>query len=688
MRLNYIISTTLFLITFLLSGCGDDIQEQSTAKSGNELIAIVKCSNIDEANKMLHYLDSIEKTKKYSEDIINAYRNKIYFDIHQYRTAEFYGTKALKDKKLRDESRMLYYMTYQYLISIGFDNGDYKKALNYATECLNEARKDNTEEGQLYTAKFLSKISQGQIRLNRLEEGYKSSDESYEIFSNLLSDCHEFNNVYMWYSSVGEDIQHFAICDINKALEYIPRLEQTYEAAVNTKDIPPSMKDYCLSKLELTKAEIYARANKKVEARKHFERYLATETAKSGEDWISPQGYYESIGMHEKVKEIYDKWDEICDAEHIPYNKERLQILSSKFMSEYETGKKPEALTTAYRIITNMATADSLTHADDAAQLAVIYETQEKEAKIAEQNASLTHQRLIAILIAFILMVIFFVVFIYFRHRAAKRLEKAHGELQDAYEKLEETTTAKERIESELRIARDIQMSMVPSVFPHREGLDLYASMTPARAVGGDLYDYLLDGDSLYFCVGDVSGKGVPASLFMAQCIRLFRALAKQHQMPADIANRLNSELTEKNDNGMFVTMFIGLANLNTGHLYFCNAGHNPPIIGGDARHGSFLEMEPNAPIGLWSEIKYVGEEIESIMNKPLFVYTDGLNEAENQEQQQFGDERLINILRQTHFENAQQVIEHLEVEVKIHRQGAESNDDLTMLCLRITKNK
>ncbi len=686
MKPTYIISTTLLLITLLLSGCSGDREEQTNSKSNKDLFELIKFSNNEEATKLLHFLDSLEKTGTYSEDIINAHRTKIYFDLHQYRLAEFYGLKAIKDKKLREESLMLYYMTYQYLVSVGLDYGDNKKALNYSTEALSEARKDNSDDGKLYTAKFLSKIAQGQIRLGRLEEGYKSSDESFQIFSRLLSNCYEFQKAYMWYSSVGEDIQHFAICNINKAIDYLPRLEQTYNVVANTKDIPPSMKDYCLSKLELTKAEIYARANNPSEAKNYFEKYLATETAKSGEDWLSPQGYYEGMGMKEKVLEIYNKWDDICNAQHIPYNKDRLSLLSSKFTSEYDTGKRQEAMVTAQRIITNMSMADSIARADDAAQLAVIYETQEKEAKIAEQNSSLTQQRLIASLIAFILMVIFFTVFIYFRHRAAKHLEKAHGQLQEAYDKLEETTTAKERIESELRIAREIQMSMVPSVFPHRKGLDLYASMTPARAVGGDLYDYLIDGDSLYFCVGDVSGKGVPASLFMAQVIRLFRALAKQHQMPVDIANRLNTELSEKNDNGMFVTMFIGLANLNTGHLIFCNAGHNPPILGGDAKHGSFIEMESNAPIGLWPEMQYVGEEIESIMDKPLFVYTDGLNEAENPQQKQFGDERLISILRQTHFENAQQVIEHLEVEVNIHRQGAEPNDDLTMLCLRITK--
>ena len=309
------------------------------------------------------------------------------------------------------------------------------------------------------------------------------------------------------------------------------------------------------------------------------------------------------------------------------------------------------------------------------------------ELKIQSQ---LVRSRFIIGIIAVALVVL--LLFVYFRHRAAKRLEQAHEQLQDAhgklqtaYDQLEETTAAKERIESELRIARDIQMSMVPHVFPERDGLDLYASMTPAREVGGDIYSYLLEDDNLYFCVGDVSGKGVPASLFMTQSARLFRTMAGQGMMPAEIATRMNAELGTDNEQGMFVTMFIGLLDLSSGRLDFCNAGHNPPVLGGDAEHGSFLQIEPNAPIGLWSDLEYVGEHIDNITDKPLFIYTDGLNEAENPRQEQFGNGRMLDILRQTHFDNSRQVIETLTAAVEQFRDGAEPNDDLTMMCLRVT---
>ena len=324
------------------------------------------------------------------------------------------------------------------------------------------------------------------------------------------------------------------------------------------------------------------------------------------------------------------------------------------------------------------------------AEMNTLLYVDELKIRQAEEQARQQMRSIIAIASIIVLAL---VIFIYFRYRASKRLKSAHAKLEEthsqlltAYDQLEETTTAKERIESDLRIARNIQMGMVPHTFPEREDVDLYASMTPAKEVGGDLYDYLILGDRLYFCLGDVSGKGVPASLFMAMARNMFHVLAQQQLSPAEIATRLNATLSEDNESSMFVTMFIGVADLHTGHLGFCNAGHNPPVLLGPGT-SEFLEMIPNAPIGLWPGLDYEGEEIEDISNQPLFIYTDGLNEAENRQQEQFTDERLLEILETTSFESSRQTIEMLRTEVEKHRDGAEPNDDLTMLCVKVIRN-
>ena len=223
-------------------------------------------------------------------------------------------------------------------------------------------------------------------------------------------------------------------------------------------------------------------------------------------------------------------------------------------------------------------------------------------------------------------------------------------------------------------------MSMVPGEFPERDGLDMYAEMTPAKEVGGDLYGYILQGDQLYFCVGDVSGKGVPASLFMAQSARLFRTLATEGMMPADIAFRMNNELSDGNDSFMFVTMFIGLLHLDTGRLDYCNCGHNAPFV-----DGQFLEMQHvNQIIGIEENATFLGETIDDFRGKQLLIYTDGLNEAENLQQELLGDDRLLQVMSTAGSLDSHQVIAKLKKVVEEHRAGADPNDDLTLMCLKL----
>ena len=285
--------------------------------------------------------------------------------------------------------------------------------------------------------------------------------------------------------------------------------------------------------------------------------------------------------------------------------------------------------------------------------------------------------------------------FILHRHKKhEKAIETAYGKLENAYGKLEETTKAKERIESELRIARDIQMSMVPrkfDIFQQHPGVDLYASMKPAKEVGGDLYDFFMQNNKLYLCIGDVSGKGVPASMTMAVAVNLFHNYAKEGFPPEYTATRLNDTLAADNESGMFVTMFIAEIDLTTGQMKYCNAGHNPPVIidppltPDSPCRPRFAKVESNAPIGLWPDLEYIGESIDNFRGRTLFLYTDGLNEAENSLQEQFGDNRLLNFFQNRSDEDCQQIINQMNATVSYFVGDAEPSDDLTMLCLKIS---
>lgn len=266
--------------------------------------------------------------------------------------------------------------------------------------------------------------------------------------------------------------------------------------------------------------------------------------------------------------------------------------------------------------------------------------------------------------------------------------ENMQHDLSNYIETLKETTTAKEKIESELRIARDIQMGMIPKIFPpypDRNDLDIFAILTPAKEVGGDLYDFMLDGEQLYFTIGDVSGKGIPASLLMAVTRSLFRSVSSHLNNPAKIVEALNDVISDSNESNMFVTMFIGILDLKTGHLRYCNAGHNAPIIKYLNGESIFIPVDSNLPVGVLNGFEFSNQEMDiQIENTLLLLYTDGLTEAENIKSELYGEKRLFNLIEDTHFTSVHDLVNDIIDDIAQHVQNAPQSDDLTILTINI----
>jgi serine phosphatase RsbU (regulator of sigma subunit) len=476
-----------------------------------------------------------------------------------------------------------------------------------------------------------------------------------------------------------------------ESIYWIDRTEMLLDKYRQLLDARKQYFDEYQGRIEIMRATALQGLGKTKEAYEAYKRFQTTAFSQTGAGKVHCTGYLISAQRYKEAADNYRYLGKAMQEQGLEPTLDVIQLyMLPKYHANYQAHREDSARAMGIRILDILDSAITTQKQSASAELATIYHTNEKEAEIARQHAQMSNMQMIGGLIALGLIIVFLLFYTFYKRKSEHRLRLAHEKLEDthqklkvAYDQLEETTQAKERIESELRIARNIQMSMVPNTFPTREGLDMYASMTPAREVGGDLYGYVMIDDELYFCVGDVSGKGVPASLFMAQATRLFRILATQHMMPAEIATRMNSVLTESNEQGMFITMFIGLVNLETGRLDYCNAGHNPPVLGIDG-DDHFMEMESNAPIGLWPNLEFVGEYVDSIRQKLLLVYTDGLNEAENLQQEQFGEDRLLDILNHRHFNSCRELVEHLNVQVANHRNGADPNDDLTMMCLMV----
>ncbi len=252
-------------------------------------------------------------------------------------------------------------------------------------------------------------------------------------------------------------------------------------------------------------------------------------------------------------------------------------------------------------------------------------------------------------------------------------------------------TAAKSNMESELNVAKDIQMGMVPLTFPaypEHEEFDIFAKLIPAREVGGDFYDfYFVDKDHLCFVVGDVSGKGVPAALMMAVCRTLLKARAQDDFSPASIITHVNNEIAKENPNCMFITIFIGVLNISTGQLSYTNAGHNPTLIKNKGGDVELLSKIHGPVVGIVDDFAYEESHRTLKAADTLFAYTDGVTEAHNHNNEMYSEKKLIQFLKDHKVTSAKEFMEDLYEDVRKFEYGLEPFDDTTALCLKYIKS-
>ena len=399
--------------------------------------------------------------------------------------------------------------------------------------------------------------------------------------------------------------------------------------------------------------------------------------------------YYEQ--MHDAVRENHYEGDVNTSAEchHAEFTHDYQRLLD---LAEKITNK-------AERLMFKIAAYDGLGRNQEAIDSFRVYKAwtdkqyNEEMRKLTEMNAlelevaraenetstlQLHHQRLILVTIVcgLLLIAVFLSAYLYRRQLQMRQLKQA-------YDRLEEVTIQKERIESELRIAHDIQMKMVPNVFPTRPDIDIYASMIPAKEMCGDLYDFFVRNDQLYFCIGDVTGKGVPAALFMTVTKNLFRAYASNESTPDYIVSQMNHNLTEDNKSHMFVTLFVGILDLTSGLLRYCNAGHEDPIIVNRETH--LLPINRIFPVGAVAGTPYQTQAIVMEPQTTIFLYTDGVTEAMTADKKMFGRQQIldeINRAIQAGQVAPKALIERMTAAVQAFVGDTEQSDDLTMLAI------
>ena len=671
-------------VVLAFSGCRKqqahqvDQPQRANLVQGAKLISVLNPQRADslvlmaykqgDYQRMLALTDSLSARGELNELRTRGYRATAYRGMKDMKAAIASLRRAIEVEDVSDNDYFLMVHLKTLYAELQQLQGNSEGALRTALALIEQLRSDGYEDSE-FCQRLYSVLGESQLNLDHPDEAAKYFERMYGILQksirndsvgdHLMEGVEALSNVTSTY---------LANEQWDQAELWVDRLDSVFTLCRATRYAAdyPTYVDWYLASVKLSRALIAEVHGQQARALQYYKEFQTTNFSKSDEGRMTGSSYLLLSHRYDEAAENYVVADRVMDDYGFESNLQMIgNVLMPKLRANYYAGRKDSALRVAMQIADLYDTAYVKQKRDATAEMATIYDVEGKERLIAEREAKISQQRFIGVTIALVVLIISFVIYAWLRHRMAEMRAK------------------QERIDSELRVAREIQMSMVPSRFPKREGLDMYAVMTPAKEVGGDLYGYVLQGNKLYFCVGDVSGKGVPASLFMAQVTRLFRTLAAQKMMPDEICTRMNDALSgEDNERCMFVTYFIGLLDIQTGHLIFCNAGHNPPVIDVGNNGCSFLKSESNMPIGPMPGVPFFGGEIDSIKGRPLLIYTDGLNEAENNERQLLGNERMLDILRHTKAENTRQLIDSLTAEVERHRDGAEPNDDLTMMAI------
>ena len=687
---------SLFLLSFaailtfsgLVTACStkdgrQETDKQTTATSnGDTTVAdslMAQAMAAADAERMLALADSLEATGDFTPTAANYYRGGAYSILQKVVLADSCLRKATDNTNPAPQDRKVY-LSARTLLAQNLLEKNFAAALHEALPLMAIIDSADFEASFSDKVRVTRVVASSQLHLEQEREANQTAEKLYGYIRGWMgSDVsgHARHSILAHLFNVSSD--YLDAKNFAQGALWTQRADSVWHVFDAMPDSDRDDLDFFQGCIALNYARAYQGLGRTGEALAAYDAFKASPFGDHPIGRINSTYYLLEAKRYTEAADNLTDLDQIIEDAGYDMSLDNIgSLMIPKLLANLGANRKDTALAVATRIAEVFEQAFKDQKRSDAAEMAVVYDTQEKEhslheqeQKIAEQDAKLSRTRLRAFSIGFVAVVLFLVFFMLYRHRQAKRLA--------------EVKAARERMEGELQIARNIQMSMVPQTFPEIEGLDMFASMTPAKEVGGDLYSYLLLGDKLYFCIGDVSGKGVPASLVMAIATRGFRTLALMGKTPAEIATRLNDELTENNEEGMFVTMFICRLDLKLGRLEYCNAGHNPPLIGNADGQYSFIDVIPNAPIGLWPGLEFEGEKIDDLNGRKMLLYTDGLNEAENNQQEQYGEDRIVKLLTSLSASSCRDIVEALKADTDRFRDGAEPSDDLTLLAFSFT---
>ena len=676
----------ILLLMLLLTACGGHTDHSSS--EGRRLMG--DAYDAKDYPRLLSQADSLLKAGQLSSVEAAYWQGYACDRMLQRRMAEFYWKSAITEAEHATDtaSLTLYAKAASRLTNVLSVRGEYDEALKVAMPAAKRLEQLHCDTTSDYTNLLIYigccqtrfgltdeeadksferawQMHQANIRRNHTEEAYKNAIAGViNIAYNCLETRH-YEEALKWTARYAEFIGQFEAWGSSRAA-YVDKQWARYD---------------------IYRAIALEGLGRQQEAANVYDDYMKTQFSHTNEGRIVAADYLVAARRWKEAADSYQSLDALLGEHQTGYSLENIQkMVLPRYNANVRAGLGDSASAVACSICESLDSAITQARRTDAEELATI---SQKEEQIAWQRARITRQRTIGLLAAIALIFLGFTAYTLFRRRTTRQLAKAHEELKTAYGQLEESTRAKERMESELRLAHAIRQKMLPADFAATADADIYAALLPASEMGGDFYDYLVHDNRLFFCIGGVGGgQGVAAALLMASAKAWFRATSAHEEKPGVIVAAMNKELTRNgNAAGISIALFAGVLDLDTGRLHYANAGHTPPLLVGSGI--GLLPADTNAPLGMSTDTTYADQETLIDPGTIIFLYTDGLTNAENSDHKPFGQKRVAGEALQTiHGLDAspKAFIERMTASVNRFRGDAGQKGDLTMLAVRYLK--
>lgn len=673
-----IISVLLTVLLFM--GCGNESNKEQRDKGKALIETAYKNKNY---NQILQLADSMERTGIL--DPANAYYWQGYASdrMKKLRMAEFYWKASLEAaaKSTSEENLDIYAKSASRLTNLLSVRGDYENALKIAipaAQRLEELKCDSTSDyvnlliyigccqaGLGYLGESMEdgfdrayKIHLENIEKNHTDEAYK---DAITGLINIAYACNHTKN----YKAALNWISHFG--------ELLGEYEQR----------PSTDGDYIdkqVARFGIYKAIALEGLGQKEEAAKVYESFQNTDYSQTPEGHINANDYLITAKRWDEAADNYRSLDAMLGKNKVYSLEDIRDLMLKKYQANLLAGRIDSATAVSLQISNALDKAfkqDKLIDAEEQATIVM------KVEKMTEQKAKDERMKTYGLLGLLGLVILGFIGYLFFRRHSSLKMKEAYRSLEEDYELLEKETADRERAETEHRITESIQQRMVPTELPRHPGLGLYASLIPGNGACGDLYDCLIRDEKLFFCIGNPIDKEAQTAVLAGMAWALFRNISYHEDKPEVIVNFINNALTMSGEKQRGVSLFVGVLDLKTWKLSYCNAEHAAPLLLTD--EVNHLPIDENVPVGTRPNWNFLAQEITIDKGTMLFLYTSGLALARNSKRKQYGEKMVHGAALQAVKMNPapKPFIENIQGAINKFIDDTPQNRDMTMFVIK-----